>query len=225
DYPKDKTIHRLFEEQAKKTPETIAITDKTPDGGTRNLTYRRLNEQAGGIAGLLREKGAGTGTIVAVLMERTIEIVAGLLGVLKTGAAYLPIDPQSPRERIKYMLKDSNTPILLTTPDLEEKAAFKKEVMHPAKIGPALPPINTGRTHAAHLPDIAYVIYTSGTTGRPKGVLIGHDGFVNLIYCHHRIYDEGPQMRISQVANPAFDAMSAETWLPDCGSHTIYRRK
>ncbi|MBS4162636.1 AMP-binding protein, partial [Klebsiella pneumoniae] len=108
DYPKDSTIHQLFEEQAKRTPEQIAVVFEE-----EKLTYRALNERSNQLAGLLRELGVTPNKIVGVMAERSAEMIIGIMAVLKSGGAYLPIDPEYPEDRIKYMLEDSGIDILL----------------------------------------------------------------------------------------------------------------
>ncbi|MGG3068495.1 AMP-binding protein, partial [Bacillus glycinifermentans] len=109
DYPKDKTLHQLFEEQAEKNPDHRAAVF-----GGRSLTYKELNKKANQTARLLREKGVGAGSVAAILAERSFEMIIGIMGILKAGAAYLPIDPETPKDRIAYMLKDAKACVLLT---------------------------------------------------------------------------------------------------------------
>jgi non-ribosomal peptide synthetase component F len=137
-FPTDKAIHRLFEEQVERTPDQIALIGKNPESespaghlygnpkhseGTRGLaplsvpasiTYRQLNENANQLAHLLIEKGVGSDTIVGIMVDRSIEMIIGIFGILKAGGAYLPIDPEYPEKRIKYMLEDSGAKVLLT---------------------------------------------------------------------------------------------------------------
>ncbi|MCP5107600.1 MAG: amino acid adenylation domain-containing protein, partial [bacterium] len=119
-FPEDKTIHRLFEEQAEKTPHQVALGHMTDRSHMTHMTYSRLNRQSNGLAGLLLEKGITPGDIVAVKMERSFEMIIGLLGILKAGGAYLPIDPDYPQDRIDYMLADSNAKMLLRSGDVED---------------------------------------------------------------------------------------------------------
>jgi amino acid adenylation domain-containing protein len=222
-YPADKTIHGLFEEQAGKVPDNIAVTDpEHPRPATREkvrgplqprIRYHELDRKSGQLARLLREKGVKPGAIVGIMVGRSIDMIVGMLGILKAGAAYLPIDPAYPEERIKYMVADSGTRILLTThkemmPGLKDVAGeivFLDSAETFSNSNPALEP-------AQHPSTLAYVIYTSGSTGRPKGVLIRHHGFVNLVHFHGRLFGEGPGDRVSQVASPGFDAMAFEVW-------------
>ncbi|HLP47528.1 MAG TPA: condensation domain-containing protein, partial [Candidatus Kapabacteria bacterium] len=229
EYPADKNIHQLFEEQAAKTPAQIALV-----GHVRlfspvrlvQLTYRQLSEQSNRVAGFLIEKGVLADNVVAIMMERSIELIIGILGILKSGGAYLPIDTDYPHERIQYMLEDSNAKILINKSESPRRGHPIKNINDQNKtqnFGAAFVlnfvhlnfefVSNFGFRASDLIPsNLAYIIYTSGTTGRPKGVLIKHKSFVNLIYFHRRIFKENQESRVSQVANPAFDAMGFEVW-------------
>ncbi|MCP4154507.1 MAG: AMP-binding protein, partial [bacterium] len=211
EFPGNKTIHGLFEEQAEKTPDNIAVAL----AGTsleEALTYKELKERAGTLAGKLREKGVTPGTIAAILVERSVNMVIGLLGILQAGGTYLPIEPAYPEERIKYMLTDSNAKILLTTHSIEKKNPLGKNTLYLEELKELqeVPGLENGSPHPGS--GNAYIIYTSGSTGRPKGVLVRHKGFINLIHSHWQVFGENNRDRISQVASPAFDAMAAEVW-------------
>jgi acyl carrier protein len=142
-YPGDKTIHQLFEEQAARTPDRIALTGAPPGS---NRTYKELNRRARHLAMWLLQKGAGPGRIVAIKMDRRPEMITAILGVLKSGSAYLPVDPGLPEERIQYMLTDSNAAIVLDGVDVK--------------------PVSSVKTGPVSADGLAYVIYTSGSTGR-----------------------------------------------------------
>ncbi|HLP60961.1 MAG TPA: condensation domain-containing protein, partial [Candidatus Deferrimicrobium sp.] len=161
-YPQDKTIQQLFAEQVERTPDSIALVGADPRVCPDYLTYRQLNEQSAQLASVLIEKGVLADNIVAIMMERSIEMITGILGILKSGGAYLPIDPGYPQERIDYMLKDSAAKILLTVNDM----IFNYH--QPSVI-------------SYHSNQLAYIIYTSGTTGKPKGVAINHYSLVNRL--------------------------------------------
>jgi surfactin family lipopeptide synthetase A len=201
-YPKDKTIHELFEEQEKKTPDRVAVvgswqgaappTDKGAVGKKEitgeavQLTYRELNEKAGRLTHVLREKGVQPDTIVGIMMERSVEMIIGMLGILKAGGAYLPIDPDYPGERIEYMLSDSKTRFLVS--ELSEVSGVSGGIamVKPGELSEELPTHLTHLTHPTHL---CYVIYTSGTTGRPKGTLIEHKNVVRLMFNDTFLFD------------------------------------
>ena len=168
EFPRDKTIHQLFEEQVEKTPDRIAIvgsTVKTLRSGFRQITYHQLNEQANQVAHGLIEKGVRVDDIVALMMERTIEMMSAIWGILKSGAAYLPIDLDFPKERIHYMLKDSNVKILIDKSEIQNLELGAK---------------GQGSGVDLKSSNLAYIMYTSGSTGMPKGVMIEHRAVVNL---------------------------------------------
>ncbi|HLP46047.1 MAG TPA: amino acid adenylation domain-containing protein, partial [Candidatus Kapabacteria bacterium] len=166
-YPHDKTIMQLFAGQAEKSPDHIALIGPVqPVQLVRhfNLTYRQLNEQSDRVANLLVNKGILADDIIGIMMERSIEMITAILGIFKSGGAYLPIDPKYPPERIAYMLKDSNAKIVLNMDhfDLNSLKGCPRRRFH----------------HSNHL---AYIIYTSGSTGKPKGVMVEHTGMINHI--------------------------------------------
>jgi len=185
DFPEDKTIHGLFEEQVERTPKhTAAIF------GNCKLSYRELNEKANRLARLLRSKGVGPDTLVGILVERSLEMVVGIYGILKAGGAYLPISTSNPVIRTVHLLKESGTKVLLTQgkflPALE-LAGDGTEIINLEDDGiyqgPSsnLPVVNSSR-------DLVYVIYTSGSTGKPKGVAIEHRSVVNRLHWMQRKY-------------------------------------
>jgi tyrocidine synthetase III len=168
DYPGDKTIHQLFEEQVEKTPDQVGVVGPV---GQIELTYRQLHDQSDLLAALLIEKGVLVDNIVAIKMERSVEMIIGIMGILKAGGAYLPIEPDYPRERIDYMLKDSGARFLINEKffgGLYRRGDFSKK-----------PPGNV---------QLAYVIYTSGSTGLPKGTVVEHKSAVNLLFAMQRKY-------------------------------------
>ena len=191
-YPEDKTIHQLFEEQVTKTPHNVAVVYEDQE-----LTYEQLNERANQLAHHLRSLGVGPDTLVAIAVERSLEMIIGLLGILKAGGAYVPLDPTYPQERLQFMLEDTNAPILITqthlresfkdysgkilslqvdseTKDLfiEESSSNTNKAESERWISPS--PHSSENPSPVSTPhNLAYVIYTSGSTGKPKGVMIG----------------------------------------------------
>ncbi|HYO14551.1 MAG TPA: amino acid adenylation domain-containing protein, partial [Thermoanaerobaculia bacterium] len=199
-------VHEQVAEQAARTPETAAVVF-----GEGRLTYAELDAQARRLAGHLRGLGVGPDVLVGLAVERSPEMVVGLLGVLHAGGAFLPLDPGYPRERLELMFADARPRVVLTLerllPGLPESAAtvlcLDRDQESPALAG-------EGMAGGADLDNLAYVIYTSGSTGRPKGVGVTHRGLVNLCAAQLQIYGTGPQDRVLQFASPSFDASVAE---------------
>ena len=175
EYPKDKTIQELFEVQVAKTPDNIALMYED-----KQLNYRELNWKANQIARLMRNKGVKRGTIVGIMVERSCEMLIGILGILKSGGGYLPIDPEYPEERIRFMLADSSASILLTQSHFLSKYVFAQEVIDLDNQG-NYDEEGTNLALISRPQDLAYVIYTSGSTGKPKGVMITHSSVVNIL--------------------------------------------
>ena len=177
-YPYDKCVHELFEAQVKRTPNSTAVVM-----GDRQMTYVELNEKANQLARFLRRFGIGPDSLVGICMDRSIEMVVSILGVLKAGAGYVPMDPGYPSERLSFMLQDANVFVLLT------KSALIDQL--PSHNGPRLSLDTDWDVIAKERKDnlspwanpanLAYVIYTSGSTGKPKGVMVHHRGLVNYL--------------------------------------------
>ncbi|MFP2934550.1 non-ribosomal peptide synthetase, partial [Pyxidicoccus sp. 3LG] len=194
-------IHELFEAQVARTPDAEALRF-----GSESLSYRELDARSNRLAHELRARGVRPDTRVALGMERSLDLIVGLLGVLKAGGAYVPLDPAYPRERLDFMLRDSGAPVLLTHSHLRDALpAFSGEVLeldttelsrHPA----------TAPTRVATADHLAYVIYTSGSTGRPKGVMVAHRGVPNLARHMAEAMGLRPGHRVLQFASLSFDA-------------------
>ncbi len=182
DYPKDKTIQELFEEQVERTPNNTAVVFED-----KELTYKELNEKSNQVARVLRDKGVKKDTIVGIMIERSIEMIVGIMGILKAGGAYLPIDPDYPKKRIEYMLEDSKSKILLSKNTLVEDLEFDGEIINLFVQGSFIQDSsNLEKINSAN--NVAYIIYTSGTTGNPKGVMIEQRGLVNYICWAKKMY-------------------------------------
>ncbi|MGG4191813.1 condensation domain-containing protein, partial [Paenibacillus peoriae] len=199
DYPKDKTIHQMFEEQAERTPEQTAVVF-----GESRLTYRELNERANRLARTLRAEGVQADQLVGLMAERSLDMMVGIFAILKAGGAYVPIDPDYPEERIRYMLEDSGAKLLLLQSHLQDRISFAgrtlklDEAQAYVKDGSNLAPIAEPR-------DIAYVIYTSGSTGKPKGVMIEHRSVINRLIWMQEAYPLDAGDMILQKTAITFD--------------------
>ncbi|MBW4617799.1 MAG: amino acid adenylation domain-containing protein [Cyanosarcina radialis HA8281-LM2] len=189
-YKSELCIHQLFERQVEKTPEAIALIFEN-----QHLTYRELNERANRLAHHLQQLGVESDVLVGLCVDRSLDMVVGILAILKAGGAYVPLDPTYPQERLAFMLADSQVPVLLTQshliPTLPEHNAQVvcldtdwESSPHPALSGTPLPSLGEGkgvRASKVNSQNLAYVIYTSGSTGKPKGVLIPHANVVRLL--------------------------------------------
>lgn len=182
-YSAEATIHKLFEEQAARTPKNIAVVFED-----RKLTYSELNKRANRLAERIRSEGVEPDRIVAMLVERSIEMVIGILGILKAGGAYLPIDPGYPGERINYILEDSGACMLLSQANLINKADFGGKVIDLQDTS-VYGETENNLENVNRASDLAYVIYTSGTTGKPKGVMIEHRNVVRLLFNDRTQFD------------------------------------
>ncbi|MCP5046323.1 MAG: AMP-binding protein, partial [bacterium] len=213
--PEEKTIHRLFEDQVEQVPDYIAVVSA---GGGESLTYNDLNGKANRLAALLIEKGVGADTIVGIMVDRSVEMIIGLLGILKAGGAYLPIDPDYPEERVEFMLKDSGAMVLLIS-EIAQSSNPKSETnpndrnTNDPNKNHCFPCIVLNFEHSDFeflrggsrrgLSDfefrisdfqisptnLAYIIYTSGTTGKPKGCMITHRNVVRLMVNDRHPFD------------------------------------
>jgi amino acid adenylation domain-containing protein len=206
-----RTVVDLIEAQVAQTPGAIALT-----GGGEALTFAGLNARANQLAARLRELGAGPGALVGVCLERSPELVIALLAVLKTGAAYVPLDPLFPRDRLAFMLEDAGVRVLVTEPAVAGGLAPPGvTLLSPAEERTALArrPAADGPTVAR--PDgTAYVIYTSGSTGRPKGVPVLHRGLTNFLHSMQREPGLTAADTLLAVTTISFDIAGLELWLP-----------
>ncbi|MCP5046744.1 MAG: amino acid adenylation domain-containing protein, partial [bacterium] len=202
DYPREKTMHRLFEEQAARTPDSIALVGEITNTGNGSVTYNQLDRIAGGLARYLMEKGVEPGMIVAVMLPRSLELVIGILGVLKAGGAFLPIDSNYPQERIDFMLRDSASKVIITNDLMVDGLDGWIVKKLDGSSGPTDKPTN-----------LAYIIYTSGSTGKPKGVMLQHQGMLSLKAFHQHRFNVDSRDRIIQFASSSFDASVWEIFM------------
>src|SRR5262249_46219655 len=209
-YAKEACIHQLFEAQAGRTPEA--------GGGVfegESLTYDELSRRANQVGHYLRKQGVGPEVVVGIGMERSLEMMVGLLGILKAGGAYVPLDPAYPQERLAFMLADAQVPVLLTQERLAQRFSEKggqvggvgKEWEVIARESQQNPVSGVTGDH------LAYVIYTSGSTGRPKGVLVEHWALCNLTQAYSQAVDLQADSRFLQFSSLNFDASVAEIFM------------
>jgi amino acid adenylation domain-containing protein len=211
DYPKDLCLHQVIEQQVLRTPDKVAVIYNE-----RQLTYRQLNERANQLAHHLRKLAVGPEVLVGLVMERSIEMVVGLLGILKAGGAYLPLDVDHPKDRLSMLLEDSRAPVVLT-----QKHLLDRICVAPARTicldtdWSEIARESTSNPHSATEPhNIAYAIYTSGSTGKPKGVLNVHAGIVNRLLWMQDAYRLTDQDRVLQKTPYTFDVSVWEFFWP-----------
>jgi len=218
----DKSLHQLFEEQVARTPDAVAVIFADPSlapspvrggmGWGTSLTYCELNVRANQLAHYLQAQGVGgplgAETLVGICVDRSLEMVVGMLGILKAGGAYVPLDPAYPAERVAFILEETQTPILLTQTHLLPKLpAHAAHVLALDTAGAMLADYPTANPTSAVAPhNLAYVIYTSGSTGKPKGVLIEHASVAAHCVQYQRFYALTPADRALQLASFHFDA-------------------
>lgn len=207
EYSLKQCIHQLFEKQVERSPDAIAAIYKD-----ERLTYQELNDRANQLAHYLQKVGVGPEILVGICVERSLEMLVGLLGILKAGGAYLPLDPAYPKQRLAFMLRDANVGVLLTQQSLlnalsEHKAKFVCLDTDWEAIALESQENPIARTQSENL---AYTIYTSGSTGTPKGVAIQHDSLVNYTNNACLEYELEPSDRILQFASIGFDAAAEE---------------
>jgi amino acid adenylation domain-containing protein len=203
-------IHELFDQQVERTPEAVAVIFEGEE-----LSYRELNSRAISLALRLRQLGVGPEVLVGILMERSIEMVVGLLGVLKSGGAYVPLDPEYPMERLSFMLADSQAAVVLTQSHLVERlpAHDVRVVCMDSDEGAVLEG-NTLLDAQVSPQNLAYIIYTSGSTGQPKGMMLPHSGVVNCLLWMQDTFQLSSDDRVMLKASLSFDASVWELFWP-----------
>ncbi len=202
-YPRDQCIHQLFEAQVERTPDAVAVVFEE-----EQLTYRELNSKANQLARSLQQLGVGPEVLVGLCMERSLEMIVGLLGILKAGGVYVPLDPEYPQERLSFLLQDTQMPVLLA----QQRLASRLPQQHVQLVC-----LDTGWDKIAQQSEanpisgvtgenLAYVIYTSGSTGQPKGVLIPHRAVAVHCWSMAQVYELRAEDRILQFSTFTFDA-------------------
>jgi amino acid adenylation domain-containing protein len=211
-YPLDKCVHELFEEQVARTPQAVAVSYEE-----ERLSYEELNERANRLAWYLLERGVGPDVLVGIFLERSLEMLVGLLGILKAGGCYLPLDPSFPAERLRYMVEDSRPALLLTQERLEQRIVDAGALQTlcldrdwetvEKRPGTNLRPSGSGE-------NLTYVIYTSGSTGRPKGVMVTGQALMNFLQSMTSIPGIEQSDVLAAVTTVSFDIAGLELYLP-----------
>jgi amino acid adenylation domain-containing protein len=208
-YLQDKCIHQLFEEQVERTPHNVAVVFEN-----NSLTYQQLNTRANQLAHYLQELGVKPDTLVGICVERSLEMIVGILGILKAGGAYVPLDPEYPQERLNFMLEDSQVKVLVTQAKLVESIP-----QHQAQLicldtdWEKIAQNITSNPESGVKPDnLTYIIYTSGSTGKPKGVLVNHANVVRLFAATDSWYHFNYQDVWTLFHSYAFDFSVWEMW-------------
>lgn len=206
-----KCVHELFEEQAERTPEAVAVVFED-----RHLTYGELNARANQLAHHLTDLGIGPEVLVGLALERSLELAVGLLGILKAGGAYVPLDPSYPRQRLEFMLRDSQAPVLVTQHALvEQLPTFAGRTICLDPDWTTIAAQSTVNLRARVTPEnLAYVIYTSGSTGQPKGVLMEHRPVVNHMAWMREEFGFNDGDAVLQRTPISFDAAGWEFFMP-----------
>ncbi|RAL26258.1 amino acid adenylation domain-containing protein [Thermoflavimicrobium daqui] len=218
DFPGNVMIHQLFEEQVARTPDQIAAI-----WGEKSLTYAELNQKANQCAHYLQSLGVGPEKMVGICMDRSLDLIIGILGTLKAGGAYVPLDPAYPKERIAYMLEDSQTSLLLTQSSLVshlpthsvQVICFDTDQDHMASMSSSNLE-NTGTSRQR-----SHIIYTSGSTGKPKGVMIEHRSVVALLMWASQVYSAEELQGVLASTSVCFDLSVFEMFLPLCVGGTV----
>lgn len=216
EYSYQMTVHEIFEQKVKENPSENAIVYKE-----MTLTYSELDARANQLARTLRKKGVQRNSVVGLIAEPSLEMVIGVLGVLKAGGAFLPIDPTLPISRIKYFLRDSDCQLVLVRNNMKERFTFEQEVI---RLGDEINCKEDGcHLESINQPeDLAYVIYTSGTTGNPKGVMVEHKNIVNQLIGLIRKLKFNQEMNHLLLAKITFDVSVQQILLPILSGGRLY---
>ncbi len=221
-FPRDRFMSELFEEQAERTPEAVAVIFEE-----QRVTYGEINRRANHLAHYLGGRGVGPEMRVGICLERSVELVVGLLGILKAGAAYVPLDPEHPRERLQYLLEDAGVSVLLTQVSVRDRLPeYSGDTICLDRDWETIArQSGLNRPHRAQPGNLAYVIYTSGSTGLPKGVTVSHAALASYIEMAGKKFELVPGDRSLQFASIAFDVAAEEIYASlSCGSTLVLSR-
>jgi len=211
DYPRDATLAQLFEAQARRSPDAIALID-----GAERLSYSELNARANKVAHRLRELGVGPGRLAGVCLKRSWRMLAGILGILKAGGAYVPLDPAYPKDRLAFILEDTKAPVLLTEQSLPAlRVPDETRVIYLDSDWPGIESQSRENVSSGvKSEDLAYVIYTSGSTGKPKGVALEHRNAVAFVYWAHDVFSREELAGVLASTSICFDLSVFEMFVP-----------
>jgi amino acid adenylation domain-containing protein len=218
EFPKGITLKKWVESQAARIPKVAAVIHPERDGAT--ISYRELNENANALALNLQALGARPGVVVGVCAERSVEMIVAVLAIIKTGAAYVPLDPTYPKDRLLFMLEDTAAPIILTTfdpPEMLPKTGAKLIHLDRATIGKE----SENPAASAGPDDLVYLIYTSGSTGKPKGVAMRQEPLVNLLQWQEATRKSPATSRTLQFSSLNFDVSFQEIFSTLCSGGTL----
>jgi amino acid adenylation domain-containing protein len=211
DFPLEKTLDQLIQQQVYRSPDSVAVQFED-----QALSYRELDARANQLANYLSENGVGPETLVAVCMERSVEMVIALYGVLKSGAAYVPLDPEHPTERLAFVIDETRTPVILSQQHLRDRIPdAESKIFCLDSEWDAIKERDSSRLPATATPDnLAYVIYTSGSTGKPKGVMNTHKGIVNRLCWMQQAFQLDADDMVLQKTPFSFDVSVWEFFWP-----------
>lgn len=211
DYPDSLCIHQLFESQAKLSPDAVALVI-----GEEKLTYQQLNSRSNKLAHYLADLGIKPGDFVGICAARSAEMIVGILGILKAGGAYVPLDPEYPEDRLTYMLENSCAPVLITQKGLaKDFSSVHGQIVYLDEQWNEINNFPENNFSSGVTPDnYVYVIYTSGSTGQPKGTLVYHRGFVNLVTWYAREFGFGAESRDLLMSSTSFDLTQKNLYAP-----------
>lgn len=215
DFPLHQCLHVLFEKQVEKTPDAIAV-----ELDDEQLTYRELSQRSNQLAQVLIENRCQTGDFVGLILEQSVEMLVGIYGILKAGAAYVPIDPRNPEERIRFTLEDAGCQLIVTErniadelPEFEGEVIFTDDEAQGNSIKDVLNPNSQSP---------AYIIYTSGSTGRPKGVVVRHENAINTLFAINQMLELGEKDVVFSVSSMSFDMSIPDYFLSlICGAKLV----
>ncbi len=206
-FMQNKTVIDMIEEQVEKNPNKVAVIFEN-----EKITYKMLNEKANQLASYIRKMGIEPNDIVGIMLPRSFEVISTIIGVMKAGACYIPIDPTYPKERIQYMLEDSNAKILITNDELYNNIKHKNKICANYDNFDIYKEETNNLNKINKQEDLAYVIYTSGSTGKPKGVKITHKNLFNFINGIKKVVDFNKNKVMVSVTTICFDIFGLEMW-------------